>query len=137
MPKINDIININVGEFMDEILKQTYRLVDYLKETPEYIALYELNEQIQIKYGNEIKIFQETFEKFEQALKIGKDYYPNFKEVANKYQQAKTVLYEKDEVRKYFNLENELNKKLEIVSSELLKAVSNYSDVKGAFCKWK
>lgn len=122
---------------MEKILNQTYLLIDEIKNTNEYKTLIKLNSLILTKYRDEIKEYTKTFNIFNEAFKIGKDYYPNFKEVANNYSKAKTNLYEKEEVKKYFELENKINDKLDIISKELIKAVSNYSEVKGAICQWK
>lgn len=122
---------------MEKLINQAYKVAQVLKDSKEYQDLCRLDNLIENKYKNEIEVYKQTFKVFDEALKIGKDYYPNFSEVAHKHQLAKTNLYEKKEVKKYFELEKLVNNKLDDITKALVNSVSNYSNIKGAFCQWK
>lgn len=121
---------------MEQIINQAYDLADALKENKEYKELIELKELINDKYKDELKKYKDSFKKFDFAYKM-KDYYPDFKKVSLLYQECKKDLFEKEEVKRYFELEKIVNDKLNIIAKELISAVSNYSQVEGAYCKWK
>ncbi len=122
---------------MNNIIDLAYEVADEIKQSSPYQKMIALDKVIKEKYKNELEVYHKTFNQFDEACKIGLKYYPDAKKVTRAYQEAKTVLYEKDEVKQYFKYENQINDQLEKLSEDLLDAVSNYIKVKGAFCSWK
>lgn len=118
-----------------DIILKAYEVLDAFKETEDYKELQYLHEQIQHKYMIELKNYHTHFKRFEEVFNQGGTYHPDFKEVSRTYQETKIVLFEKEEVKRYFLLERTINEKLSAFSFELMASVSNYYNQKGgSYC---
>lgn len=118
-----------------EIINITYDLADELKESFEYKEMIRLDIVIKSKYKEELKAYQKSFLKFDEVFTQGGKYHPDFKEVSKKYRLAKEVLFNKEEVKTYFELESKINEILGSISEEVCNTVSKYYS-KGGTCSW-
>lgn len=125
-----------VIDVFTEIVLKTYDLVDEIKSSKVYVDLINLNKEIELKYEELLNEYHRKFEKFEEAFNIG-PYYPNYKEILKEYQSIKTKLYYKEEVRNYFKLEEELNKYLEDLMSNIFNNISTHILKKEIVCSVK
>ncbi|NLN50630.1 MAG: hypothetical protein GX149_03280 [Acholeplasmataceae bacterium] len=119
-----------------EIYLKAYQLADELKKSYEYEELKQLNQLLEKKYHVEIENYQKAFQVFQRVLAEGGKYHPDFKEATTNYQEAKKELFEKSEVKKYFQCENRINDYLKELSDEIFKTVSCYYGIKGESCGW-
>lgn len=96
---------------MDYLLlnQEIENYIDDLKERKEYIELKKTYTLILEKYKDLVLDFNLTKVELEKGLEYG-DYYPNLKALKLRYQEAKTKLYSKPELKKYFLLISEVEK---------------------------
>ena len=71
-----------------------------------------------------VRIFQKLNVKYEEANKYGK-YHPDLKRIQQEFSQAKIALYTHDVVKEYKTLEKELQRELNLLSTEIAEAVSS------------
>ncbi len=119
-----------------EIINKTYDLVDEIKVSETFTELLKLNEIIETKYEALLKEYHKRFKVFEDAFNIG-PYYPNYKEILKSYQEIKMELYLKEEVKKYFSLEEKLNNYLENLMEEIANYISPFILKKEYSCSVK
>ena len=91
-----------------------------LKSTSEYKELKEVYAVILEKYSDLVNEFTKAKESLEKAMEYG-DYYPGLKDLKLKYQDAKTNLYSKPELKRYF----ELTKDIEEMANSTLAEIKN------------
>ncbi|PKK97072.1 MAG: hypothetical protein CVV58_03115 [Tenericutes bacterium HGW-Tenericutes-3] len=111
---------------MTEIMMQAYEVLDEIKKDPVYQSMKAYNQLIIDKYSQEIQLFKEANETYNQVMKDGGKYHPDFKEVVKRFSQAKTDLYQKEEVVKYFELEKIFQDDLNEFLKTLSQSVSKY-----------
>ena len=95
---------------------------DELKNTKEFKRLLELKKIIDEKYIKEIISFK-TKESLYLESKDNK-YYPDKDKIKLDYMNAKTNLYNKEEVREYLLLQEKLNDILDNDFKEIKKSIS-------------
>lgn len=109
-----------------EIIEKTYELVEEIKSQDSYKRILVLKKEIQ--KSPDIKQLIETFQtlnlKFEEVSKYGK-YHPDLKVVQRDFSHAKTKLYTNSVVKEYKKLEKELQKDLNLISTEIAVAISS------------
>ncbi len=125
-----------VVKLYTEIILKTYDLVDEIKSNNVFTSLKNLNKEIEVKYSDLLNEYHKKFKVFEEAYNIG-PYYPNYKNVLKEYQAVKTELFLKEEVKKYFKLEEELNKYLEDLMAEIANYISPHILKKELVCSVK
>lgn len=116
-----------------EIILKTYDLVDEIKSSSVFTSLINLNKEIESKYQELLTEYHKKFKVFEEAYQIG-PYYPNYQNVLKEYQAVKTELYLKEEVKRYFKLEEQLNECLEDLMAEIANYISPYILKKELIC---
>ena len=108
-----------------EIIEKTYELVDEIKKQTSYQKLIELKNIIE--KNKEIIELINTFEKlnikYTEVVKYGK-YHPDLKRTQQEFSEAKIALYTNPLVKEYKALEKELQKELDLISSEIATSVS-------------
>lgn len=91
-----------------------------LKKDQTYLELKQIYQEIKTKYFYLLS----DFIKIKSELSKANKYYPNYEELKLKYQQIKTKLYEKEEVKKYFliqhDLEDKINKDIKAVYEKVI-----------------
>ncbi len=83
--------------------------INDLKNTKEYKELKKLYDLILDKYKDLVLAFTSAKRELEKGLEYG-DYYPGLKDLKLKYQEAKSNLYSKPELKEYFSLISEVEK---------------------------
>lgn len=106
-----------------DILKKVDELTLEIKAWPEFEELKRLEKQINLKYPNLIKKFKEAELKFEEVSKY-KNYHPDFKKVAKEFQKAKIELYEKKEVKAYFELSFDVERKIQNIINQIASKIT-------------
>ena len=105
---------------MDELVKD---YVNKIEELDEFKRLLELKDLINKKYGLLIISFKTKEAKYLEAKERGNIF--DLDLAKKEFQEAKTKLYEKEEVKEYFILERKLNSILEDDINELKRSISN------------
>jgi len=109
-----------------EIIEKTYELVDEIKAQDSYKRILVLKNEIDNnpQINELVKTFQKLNEKYEEVTKYGK-YHPDLKKVKQDFSTAKVNLYTHDVVKEYKALEKELQRELNLISTEIAVAVSS------------
>ncbi len=108
-----------------EIIEKTYELVEEIKQKKDYKRLLELHQIIETDSTIQelINTFIKYNDKYEEVTKYGK-YHPDLKKVQQEFSSAKEKLYTNVIVKEYKNLENKLQKELNIISKEIAISIS-------------
>ncbi len=93
-----------------------------LKELDDFKKLINLKKLIDMKYQKEIISFK-TAESFYLESKDNK-YYPNRDDIKKRFIEAKRCLYSKEEVKRYFDLQNKLDEILKNDFNEIRESIS-------------
>lgn len=107
---------------MTDIIIQAFHVLDELKQDSKFLEMKALNITIGEKYGLEVKNFQETKTIYDNILAQGGTYHPDFKNAVKDYAHAKSMLYGKPEVMRYFSLEKEFQDEI----NDFLRHISEY-----------
>lgn len=100
------------------------KYVDIIINTDEFKRLKELKKIIDQKYAKEIVVFKRCEANYLEASQH-KEYYPNFNEIVKKLSEAKSVLYNKEEVKEYLLLERTIQEMLTNDFNELKQSISS------------
>ncbi len=111
---------------MTDIIIQAYHVLDELRHDEKYQTLKVLDQQIGSLYPNEIEAFQKAKVIYEEILNTGGSYHPDYKEAIKTLSLAKTTLYEKPEVKRYFELEREVQEDINVFLNDLALSVSSH-----------
>lgn len=111
---------------MDSVLiLKTYEVVDEIKQSKTYQRLIELNQII--NSNQEIILLLQSFdsikEKYQETSKYGK-YHPDLKKVQLELASKKEEVYSHPIIIEFKQLEKDLQKTLDHISSEIAQAVS-------------
>lgn len=98
--------------------------VNQLMEEESWKELLKLKEEIERKYKNLILRMKSAEEKYNDAKRY-KEYLSNFDEIQKNFKDAKQELYSKQEVKRYFELEREIQKMLHDDFNEIKSSISN------------
>lgn len=110
---------------MTEYIIQAYKIADEMKHSLKYRQYKQLEKIIEEKYATLIQTFNTWKEKYYTILDEGGKYHPDYLETVKKLSEAKKVLYEKSEVRHYFELEQELQTELNLFIKQITEIISN------------
>lgn len=108
----------------EDVLNNTYKLIDCIKSDPRYKRAKELSVLIDEKYKAEADAMHAAEEKYNEALKYG-SYHPDLKKLELSYSEAKKALYSKDEVLEYLKLYKELQSELDIMFNKIKEGISD------------
>jgi cell fate (sporulation/competence/biofilm development) regulator YlbF (YheA/YmcA/DUF963 family) len=111
---------------MTDIIIQAYNVLDEIKEDSKYIKIKELDQLICKKYQKEMNDFQKAKMNYDQIMSEGGTYHPDFKQSVKQFSDSKTILYSKDEVKQYFQIEKEFQDELNTFLYEMTQAVSSH-----------
>jgi len=109
---------------MTEIIMQAYEVLDELKKDKRILEIKQIDQYIIHHYSQEIEHFQKTKIEYDHIMKEGGHYHPDFKKVVKTYSEAKKVLYEKEEVKRYFELEKMIQDEMNEFIQQLAQSVS-------------
>ena len=85
--------------------------INEIKNSDDFKKLLELKKLIDDKYQSLIMSFNVIKDNYFKALE-NKKYYKDFNLIEKEYQDVKTSLYSKEEVKEYIKLENIINNQL-------------------------
>jgi cell fate (sporulation/competence/biofilm development) regulator YlbF (YheA/YmcA/DUF963 family) len=100
------------------------KYVEIIANTEEFKRLKELKKIIDDKYTKEIVNFKRCEANYLEA-KEHKEYYSNFEEITRKLSEAKSILYNKEEVKEYLLLERTIQEMLTNDFNELKQSISS------------
>lgn len=111
---------------MTDIIIQAYHVLDELRSNDHYQALLILDQTIGTLYPLEIEAFQKAKRIYEDILNTGGSYHPDYKEAIKHLSATKTTLYEKPEVKQYFELERVVQDEINGFLNDLAQSVSSF-----------
>ncbi len=117
---------------MTNILMLSYDYVDEIRSSKEYQRLVLLNNEIEVLYPNEIKDFKAKELLYNDVMAIG-TYHPDFKITTKQFAEIKQRLYEKPEVKEYFELDKQIGFKINDVLNKVTSNVSKNIPVQNEF----
>ena len=118
---------------MTKIIVQVYNVLD---EFINDIVFQELKENkliIAEKYKDGAESFKIKRERYEAIMSQGGQYHPDYKETIKELSEAKAILYQKEEVKKYLELEKRLQDNLDDFLIQITKTVSVFIKPKSKF----
>lgn len=110
-----------------EIIEATERLLKKIIESPDFQLLKKLKKEIPKLYQEEIT----TFKKTEEIYNYQKELHNLNKEITDDFIKAKTTLYNKKEVKDYFQLERKINDEINRIMLEIAQTIS--PNIKGGY----
>lgn len=93
------------------LLDEAISYANDLTSSPLFLELKNLKDEIDRLYSKEIVNFKNNEANYLEALKY-KDYCSNFDSIKKQFIESKARLYEKEEVKRYFVLEKQIQKLL-------------------------
>ncbi|TNF08634.1 MAG: hypothetical protein EP317_02755 [Bacillota bacterium] len=111
---------------MTDIILQAYEVLDEIKKDPRYQEIKKIDKIIMNTYQHEINHFSKSKEQYDEIMRQGGHYHPDFKEVVKTYSEAKNTLYSKEEVKRYFQLEKEIQDEINEFLITLSQSVSTH-----------
>ena len=111
---------------MTEIIMQAYQVLDEIKQEETFLEMKRLDHVIPIKYKTEIELFQAAKKVYDDVMATGGSYHPDFKKAVKAFSEAKTILYAKEEVSTYFQLEKTLQDDINAFLKTLTDTVSTH-----------
>lgn len=111
---------------MTEYIMQAYRVAEEIKDSLKYKRLKTLEKEIEETYKEHLKEFNQIKEVYYQILEDGGKYHPDYIKTVKTLGLAKQVLYEKQEVKEYFKLEQEIQSELNIFVKSITEIVSSH-----------
>jgi len=109
---------------MTDIIMQAYEVLDEIKRDTRYQEIKQIDAHIIKHFNREIEHFQKTKVHYDSIMKEGGHYHPDFKETVLAYSNAKKTLYEKEEVKRYFELEKLIQDDINEFIQKLAQSVS-------------
>lgn len=109
---------------MQNVLDNTYRLIDEIKKDQRMIRLNELNNIINDKYEDELYQFDKAKADYNEALKYGK-YHPSINDYERKLSETKAIVYKLPEVIEYNKLYRELQNEIDEMMERICTSVSD------------
>jgi cell fate (sporulation/competence/biofilm development) regulator YlbF (YheA/YmcA/DUF963 family) len=111
---------------MTSIIMQAYQVLDEIKKDPTYQQIKHFDRVAAGLYQKETLEFQKARARYDQIMNEGGTYHPDFKDAVRTLSDAKAILYSKEEVKTYFELEKKFETELNDFLFELTKAVSSH-----------
>ncbi|MFP4187325.1 MAG: YlbF family regulator [Acholeplasmataceae bacterium] len=109
---------------MTDIIMQAYRAIDEIAADPRLAELNRLNERIRTEHKSEIEAFKSAREAYERVESEGGSYHPDYRVVARTLSETKQALYRIHEVKRYFELERQINDELEAFLERIAASIS-------------
>ena len=111
---------------MTDIIIQAYEVLDEIRRDPRYQEIKAIDQTIIQLFQQEIAHFRKTKEHYDEIMSQGGHYHPDFKEAVKAFSEAKNDLYSKPEVKRYFQLEKEIQDEINDFLIELSQSVSSH-----------
>lgn len=111
---------------MTDIILQAYEVLDEIKRDPRYQEIKHIDQMILQFFQDEINHFRKAKEHYDEIMAQGGHYHPDFKEAVKVFSEAKNTLYSKEEIKRYFQLEKEIQDEINAFLSELSQSVSSH-----------
>ena len=111
---------------MTEIIMQAYQVLDEIKSDETYLKIKSFNRLVSELYQKETEAFQKARLHYDQVMAEGGTYHPDFKDTIKKLSETKSILYSKEEVKTYFELEKKFETELNDFLHDLTQAVSSH-----------
>ncbi len=111
---------------MTEMILQAYNVLDEILADPMYLEIKRLDHYIGAHFQNEVETLRKTKSQYDLVMSEGGSYHPDFKATVKAYSEAKIILYSKEEVKKYFELEKEFQDQINDFLAELTQTVSSH-----------
>jgi len=111
---------------MNDIMMQAYHVLDEIRAHQTYQEIKRLDLLMLELYKKEIQAFQRAKIKYDQMMAEGGTYHPDFKETVKLFAEAKSELYGKPEVKRYFELEKAFQDDINEFLARVSQAVSNH-----------
>lgn len=127
---------------MTDIIIQAYRAIEEIAADPRLIELRRLNEAIKTTNQREIEAFNRAKDVYERIEREGGSYHPEYKVASRTLSEAKQALYRTQEVKRYLELERQINDELQAfleriassISQEIKTSNSPWTKSKGGTC---
>jgi len=111
---------------MTDIIMQAYQVLDEIKKDKTYQSIKNFDRLVTQLYQEEALSFQKARARYDEVMREGGTYHPDFKDAVRILSEAKTILYSKEEVKTYFDLEKKFETELNDFLFELTQAVSSH-----------
>lgn len=111
---------------MTSIIMQAYQVLDEIKKDPTYQKIKHFDRVAADLYQKETLEFQKARARYDKIMNEGGTYHPDFKDAVRTLSEAKSILYSKEEVKTYFELEKKFETELNDFLFELTQAVSSH-----------
>jgi cell fate (sporulation/competence/biofilm development) regulator YlbF (YheA/YmcA/DUF963 family) len=109
---------------MTDIIIQAYRAIDEIADDPRLIELKELNKAIETTHHREVEAFKRAKDTFERIENEGGAYHPDYKAASRMLSEAKQALYRIDAVKRYVELERQMNAELQAFLERIVGSIS-------------
>lgn len=106
------------------ILDKTDAYIKSIVNSKEFEMLLDLKNKIESDLKDLVDNFKVCEEKYNEALKYGK-YHPDLKKYQQMLSDAKANLYSNEVVKKYFALQNDIQKEIDDFINDLTSSISN------------
>ena len=107
-----------------ELCEKSEKFANEIMETQEFKELLFLKERISKEIPEILEEFNKAKEKYDEVMEYG-SYHPDYRNAKLRLVKAKETLYTNDLVKRYKELERNIQEKLDKASKEILKAISN------------
>lgn len=114
----------------NEIILKLDELIKEIKAWPEFLEISNLDKIINTKYKDLLNEFNLEKEKFNEVYEYGK-YHPDYMDVVKSFGKVKENLYNKEEVKNYFLLTEQVREKLQLIVDEIAETISPLGFAKG------
>ena len=111
---------------MTDIIMQAYQVLEEIKKDSTYQRIKEFDRMVTGLYQEEALSFQKARAHYNQIMNEGGTYHPDFKDAVRALSEAKMILYSKEEIKTYFDLEKKFETELNDFLFELTQAVSSH-----------
>ena len=111
---------------MTDIIMQAYKVLEEIKKDPTYQSIKDFDRIVAQLYQEETTAFQKARAVYDQIMSEGGTYHPDFKDAVRSLSETKAILYGKDEVKTYFELEKKFETELNEFLYEMTQAVSSH-----------
>ena len=110
----------------EKLLNLAYELTDEIKESSSFLKLKEMKNIIDNDplLKELINNFNKTKEKYEEVAKYSK-FHPDFEKVSKELVKVKKEVFTNPTIKKYKDLEKEIQKTLDKVSRDIAQSVSH------------
>ena len=111
---------------MTDIIMQAYQVLEEIKSDETYKKIKEFNQLVIRLYQKETEAFQKARAHYVQIMSEGGTYHPDFKDAVKALSETKSILYSKEEVKAYFEIEKQFETELNDFLYDMTQAVSSH-----------